>query len=142
MIKYQLACDQGHQFEGWFDNIAGFEAQQKAKEIGCPLCASTNVDRSIMAPAIPRKNNQTAAHSEAVLDPQKMMHMMKKMTDHVTQNYEYVGDRFADEARAIYYGEKENRDIYGQSTLEEARDLVDEGVPVAPLPMVPDKAKN
>ena len=141
MIKYRLACHKGHQFEGWFDTIAGFEAQQKAQEIACPVCASTQVDRSIMAPAIPRKQNSVSTKAPS-LDPQKIMHMMQKMTDHVTQNYEYVGDGFADEARKIYYGETENRDIYGETSLDEARDLVEEGVPIAPLPIVPDKVKN
>lgn len=142
MIKYRLSCGDGHQFEGWFDNIASFESQKEAQDISCPFCANSDIDRAIMAPAIPRKNSRDAALATQHADPQKMMHMMKKMSDHVTQNYEYVGDRFADEARAIYYGEKTNRDIYGESTLAETQDLIEEGVPVAPLPMVPEKIKN
>lgn len=136
MIKYALMCEGEHQFEAWFDSIAGFEQQRKDGVLRCPLCDSNKVDRALMAPSIPKKSKG------GELDSRKVMQMMQKMSRHVQDNFDYVGDRFADEARAIYYGEKEDRDIYGETSVDEARALIEEGVPVAPLPGVPDRTKN
>jgi len=89
-----------------------------------------------MAPSIPKKSNMT------LRDNLGQQQVMKTILEDVSKNYEYVADAFADEARAIYYGDREDRDIYGETTLEEAKALIDEGVPVAPLPILPPNVKN
>ncbi len=141
MIKYNLQCAKEHGFEAWFDNIDSFESQRENGLLRCPSCNSAKVERAIMAPAIPKKSNASRSAPTAP-EPSSVMQMMQKMKDHVTENFDYVGDQFAEEARAIYYGEKEDRDIYGETSLDDARALVEEGVPVAPLPLLPDRAKN
>ncbi len=141
MIKYNLICSQDHEFEIWFKSIADFERQQKRSYISCPFCDDKKISRAIMAPAIRKKSNPKARSTEP-LNAQKITHMMQKMHTHVKENFDYVGDKFADEARAIYYGDREDRDIYGETTIQEAKDLIDEGIPVAPLAGVPEQSKN
>lgn len=127
MIKYRLICDQEHEFDGWFANAAAFDTQKADGLLACTICSSTRVQKAIMAPAVPKKTNQQTAEK-------KMRHMMQKLSAHVEENFDYVGNDFAEEARKIHYGETAARDIYGEISLQEAKDLVEEGVPVAPLP--------
>jgi hypothetical protein len=136
VIKYNLICDSEHEFEAWFDNIQSYETQSDAGHLNCPICHSANVQRAVMSPSIPKKSNMT------LRDNARQQQVMKTILEDVSKNYEYVGDAFADEARAIYYGDREDRDIYGETTLEEAKALIDEGVPVAPLPILPPNVKN
>ena len=136
MIKYRLICDQEHEFDGWFADSAAFEAQKKDGLLACAVCGSQNIGKAIMAPAVPKKANQQ--NDEA----QNIRHMMQKVSAHVEENFDYVGADFAEEARKIHYGEREARDIYGETSLNDAKDLLEEGVPVAPLPGLPPKAKN
>lgn len=136
MIKYRLICDQEHEFDGWFAGSAAFEAQKKDGLLACAVCGSQNIGKAIMAPAVPRKGNRQADEA------QKIRHMMQKVSTHVEENFDYVGADFAEEARKIHYGEREARDIYGETSLEDAKDLLEEGVAVAPLPRLPPKAKN
>ena len=146
MIKYRLVCDKQHEFDGWFDTISGFEKQSDMGALSCPICASTQVRRGIMAPNVPAKSNRKlgshAPDPAANLAPDDMLNMLHKISRHVEQTHDYVGDQFADEARAIHYGESEQRDIYGETSLTQAAELLEEGVSVLPLPMVPSKDKN
>jgi len=150
MIKYALICDKQHEFDGWFDSISGFETQCETGALSCPICAGTKVQRGIMAPSVPTKSNSKLGPDEpdglgtgvAKLEPEKILQMMQKIGRHVEQTHDYVGDKFADEARAIYYGQTEQRDIYGETSLTQAEELIEEGVGVMPLALVPDKAKN
>ena len=96
------------------------------------------ISKSIMAPNIPSKSNQKAPKS----DVKKVEMVMNKIKKHVKENYEYVGDKFPDEARAMHYEEKEQKDIYGETTVEEAKDLIEEGINVQPLPSLNPKSKN
>lgn len=134
MIKYRLICAKGHEFDGWFANSAAYDMQAAKGLLACPHCASQQVTKAIMAPAVAAKANQR--------DDMKLGHVIKKMTRHVEENFDYVGSDFAEEARKIHYGESDERDIYGEATLEQAKDLVDEGVPVAPLPGTTRQDKN
>lgn len=134
MIKYNLICNQDHEFEAWFASSAAFEKQRDNGLIACTQCNSHKVDRAIMAPAIPKKANADKAH--------KVRHMMQKLGQHVEENFDYVGDDFAEQARQMHYGEAKSRDIYGEATVEEASDLLEEGVPVMPLPGVDKHKKN
>ena len=126
MIKYRLVCGKGHEFDAWFSNSAAFESQQNDGLLACAMCASAHVQKAVMAPAVPVKANRK---QEADLHQ-----AAEKMTRHVEENFDYVGGDFAEEARKMHYGESEERDIYGETSLEDAKDLIDEGVPVAPLP--------
>jgi hypothetical protein len=133
MIRYALTCDREHEFEGWFGASADFDDQQARGLIECPVCTSKAVRKAIMAPAVAgtKKRGQDAqpAQNQAM-----MMEAMGRIRRHVEENFDDVGDAFATEARAIHEGRSEDRGIYGQATPKEVRELVEDGVPVAPLP--------
>jgi hypothetical protein len=140
VIRYALACDQGHAFEGWFSNSADYDDQAGRGLVDCPVCGSRTVDKQIMAPTVAG----TKAQRPAEPTPQAqamMMEALGQVRQYVEDNYDDVGDAFAREARAIHDGESENRGIYGQATPAEVRDLVEDGIRVAPLPP-PPKAKS
>lgn len=133
MIKYALTCDHEHAFEGWFGASADFDDQRERGLLECPVCASKAVRKQIMAPALAglRQTVQDEAPGKTRV---MMMEAMGAIRRHVQDNFDDVGDTFAREARAIHEGRSEERGIYGQATSEEVRDLVEDGVPVAPLP--------
>lgn len=134
MIKYALLCDVDHEFEGWFGSSQAFDDQCAQGLLQCPVCNSQAVRKQIMAPAVAGTKRR-----EDVQPPmrQLMMEAMGKVRRHVEENFDHVGDTFAKEARAIHEGKAEQRGIYGQATLAEVKSLVDDGVPVAPLPPPP-----
>jgi hypothetical protein len=138
MIRYALLCEHQHEFEGWFGASADFDDQQARGLIECPVCGSKAVSKAIMAPAVAgtkrRAQDQTPAQTQAM-----MMEAMGRIRRHVEDNFDDVGDSFASEARAIHEGRSEDRGIYGQATSQEVRDLVEDGVPVAPMPPEPPK---
>jgi hypothetical protein len=139
MIKYALACDQGHAFEGWFSASADFDDQKAAGQLECPVCGSAEVAKQIMAPAIAGTKAQTGGVDATPQTRAMMMEAMGRVRAHVEENFDYMGDSFAAEARAIHEGRSEERGIYGEATPTEVRDLVQDGVPVAPLPPAPPK---
>ena len=130
MIVYNLRCKNGHEFEGWFKDSAAFDTQSKAGRVSCPVCDARKVEKAIMAPAVAGARKPTAPDGEA----KKMRQFMTGLRKYVQENADYVGPKFAEEARKIHYGESEERHIYGEATLKEAKDLLDEGVDVSPLP--------
>lgn len=149
MIRYSLICSKGHQFESWFASSDAYDTLEASGHLSCVVCGTSEVHKSLMAPSIGRKSNQsddagapvTQGDDAAVGDggqaleaAQELAAFMDKMRAHVEANAEYVGDRFAEEARAIHNKETEMREIYGEATLEEARDLIEDGVAVAPIP--------
>ena len=143
MIHYDLICDKGHAFDGWFRNSAAYDEQARGGLVTCTQCGSAKVEKQLMAPGIPVKSNrrsETKAVVAAPADPRlaELMKMMREMRRHVEENAEYVGDRFAEEARKIHYEESEQRGIYGQTTPDEARELIEEGIAVHPLPRLPE----
>jgi hypothetical protein len=136
VIVYSLNCSQGHAFEGWFRDSAAYDAQASDGKLVCPLCDSHKVEKAPMAPSLPsavgeRKSVPAASASDEL---RKMRQFMTGLRKYVEDNADYVGPRFAEEARKIHYGETEERHIYGEATPEEARELIEEGVDVAPLP--------
>jgi len=135
MIKYALACEQAHEFEGWFGSSADYDAQAQKGLLECPVCATKTVRKQIMAPAVAgtRKTVQDEAPGKA----QMMMEAMGRLRRHVEATFDDVGDAFASEARAIHEGRAEDRGIYGQASPKQVRELVEDGVPVAPLPPKP-----
>ncbi|QPF85334.1 DUF1178 family protein [Bradyrhizobium genosp. L] len=160
MIRYTLRCEQGHQFESWFQSSSAYEQQERRHLIACPSCGSAEVERAIMAPQIisSKKKSRAAAQSvpaeatpavpaEATAgEPTSLMMAqerelrakLKELRDHIVKNADNVGDRFPNEARKMHYGDIEHRPIYGEASPEEARALVDEGVEVSPLPTLPE----
>jgi hypothetical protein len=146
MIRYDLVCESGHIFDGWFRDSATYDEQAAAGEVACPNCGTTAIEKQIMAPAIPVKSNRKADKPQRMLggsaDPKTaaLLEAVKKLREHVAANAEYVGDKFAEEARRIHYEETEARGIYGEATLGEAESLLEEGIAVHPLPKLPDES--
>ena len=131
MIRYDLKCDNGDEFEAWFGSIADYDKQAEAGLVECPHCGSKHVTKAPMAPAVQtaRKNSERGERAVA-------MAMAAKVREHIKDNFDYVGDKFADEARKMHSGESEERAIWGEATPEQARELAEEGIPAAPLPPV------
>lgn len=140
MIKYALACDGGHAFEGWFGASADFDDQAERGLLECPVCASHMVSKQIMAPAVAGTKAQRSGQDVAPAAARAMMmEAMGQIRRHVEDNFDYVGDSFAREARAIHEGKSEERGIYGEASAAEVKALVEDGVPVAPMPAEPPK---
>ena len=157
MIRYTLRCEQSHSFESWFQSSAAYETQVKRRLVTCPVCGSAKVEKAIMAPRIVSKKGrdkapapapvEAAAPAEAPASESTSLMMaqerelrakIKELRDHIVKNADNVGERFPTEARAMHYGDKEHRPIYGEASPEEARSLIDEGVEVSPLPTLPE----
>ncbi|WP_424628559.1 DUF1178 family protein [Bradyrhizobium sp. SYSU BS000235] len=154
MIRYALRCERGHDFESWFQSSSAYDSQRKRGLVACPMCDSTKVEKAIMAPRIATKGKSKQAtpapqpapaadesgSSSLVMAPQEreLIAKIKELRDHVLKNADNVGNKFPDEARKMHYGDIEHRAIYGEATAEEAKALVDEGIEVAPLPILPD----
>jgi hypothetical protein len=155
MIRYSLRCEQNHSFESWFQSSSAYDQQVKRKLVTCPACGSAKVEKAIMAPRIVGKKGRdkaaapieaTAEAAPAVNEPASLMMAqerelrakIKELRDHIVKNADNVGERFPNEARAMHYGDKEHRPIYGEASPEEARALIDEGVEVSPLPVLPE----
>jgi hypothetical protein len=144
MIRYDLICDRGHEFDAWFSDSAAYDKQVKRKLVECAVCGSVKIEKQIMAPGIPAKANRKSDVARPMMsgggDPrmQAMMQMMRDFREHVVKNADNVGDNFAEEARKIHYNEAEKRGIYGNATPDQARELMEEGIEVAPLPVLPE----
>ena len=153
MIVFDLRCAQAHVFEAWFGSSADYEAQAARGFVTCPICGDASIEKAVMAPAVAPKSNQTRAPApaEPVAAPvaahppeaiKAVLAVLAEVQAKVEANCDYVGDRFADEARAIHLGEAEARGIYGEATPEQAEALRDEGIEVAPLPFRPKRAAD
>lgn len=146
MIRYALICESGHEFESWFRSSGDYDVQQKKKFVTCPVCESSKVEKQIMAPRIARSEKPAREQPSgekttvAMMSPQEIefRQKLRELREHVTRNADYVGDKFPDLARKMHYHEIEKRSIYGEAKPDEVRDLIDEGVEVAPLPLLPD----
>lgn len=148
MIRYNLVCEAAHGFECWFPSSESYETQIARGLVTCPTCGSGAISKAVMAPMVARKSRPSVPVAEAppaeasvrmVSEPErKLREAIKALHAHVAATSEHVGERFAEEARKIHYGEAEGRSIHGQTSLEEARALIEEGIDVAPLPVLPD----
>ncbi|GGL28633.1 DUF1178 family protein [Caulobacter rhizosphaerae] len=134
MIKYALSCDHDHAFEGWFGSSSDYDDQAARGLLECPLCASKVVRKQIMAPAVAGTKAQKAAPEPSAQMREMMMTAMGEVRRQVEENFDYVGDRFAKEARDIHDGKSEDRGIYGEASPKEVKALIEDGVRVAPLP--------
>ncbi len=138
MIRFSLVCDKDHDFEAWFRSNDDFDTQAKRGFVECPACGSKKVGKALMAPAVStgRKKDQIAL---AMGEAQKQaLAQLKTMAEKIRENADYVGDKFAEEARKIHFGESEARGIYGEATPDEARALAEDGVEFMPIPVFPD----
>jgi hypothetical protein len=165
MIRYSLVCERQHDFEIWFKNSADFDKQRKRGLVACPACGSDKVEKALMAPSLGRGTRKgrgapmpDAPIAEAVLPPEatapaetktpvamispqerEFRTKLKELRDHLTKNADNVGSKFPEEARKMHYGEIEHRSIYGEASPQEAKDLLEEGVELHPLPVLPDE---
>ncbi|MBD0864542.1 MAG: DUF1178 family protein [Rhodobacteraceae bacterium] len=141
MIRYSLKCVNDHTFDSWFQSAKAFEKLSGCKLISCTECGSTDVAKAIMAPWVAplRKTNTAAPLSVPASEIEQKLAAMRQ---HVEENSDYVGMSFAAEARAIHDGDQPKRSIYGEAHPDEARALIEEGVPVAPLPFMPTRKTN
>jgi len=160
MIRYALRCERDHHFESWFQDSAAYDQQVKRKLVSCPVCESVRIEKAIMAPRIvskkgreraPEPVEQAAAPAAPAPAPaateatplvmtqeRELRAKLKELRDHIVKNADNVGDKFPNEARKMHYGEIEHRPIYGEASPEEAKSLIDEGVEVSPLPVLPE----
>ena len=153
MIRYALVCAKGHSFESWFQSSAAYDKQAKQKLVTCPLCGTAKVEKEIMSPRISsaRRRAETpapagntpgdqASQPVAMVSPQEreLRKKLKELREHLTQNSDYVGQKFPEVARKMHYGEIDHRSIYGEASPDEAKKLHDEGVEFHPLPVLPD----
>jgi hypothetical protein len=148
MIVFDLSCDGGHRFEGWFGSSDDFASQREEGLLTCPQCGSDAVDKAPMAPAVPRKGNSRAVEPAPPLAPGKQpmargplppevaqaLHNLAEAQQRALESSRWVGDSFAEQSRAMHYGERDAETIHGQATPDEARELFEEGIPVSPLP--------
>jgi hypothetical protein len=165
MIRYTLACDRQHTFESWFANSDAYDKQAKKGLVECPVCGSTKVEKTIMAPRLSgtRKHSRAPVMSEAsesapapaqvpaaapetpapvaMISPQEreFRTKLKELREHLVKNADYVGQKFPEEARKMHYGEIEHRSIYGEASPDDAKALHEEGIEFHPLPVLPDE---
>jgi hypothetical protein len=163
MIRYNLRCERGHAFESWFQSSSAYESQEKRKLVNCPACGSSKVERAIMAPqivsskkrgkadpisapAVAETNTVTVDGNAATMTSTPLMMAqerelrakLRELRDHIVKNADNVGERFPNEARKMHYGDIEHRPIYGEASPDEGRALIEEGVEVSPIPILPD----
>lgn len=146
MIRYDLVCAKGHRFDSWFQSAAAFDALRGAGRIACPVCSATTVEKALMAPAV-RPARQTAGPAPAgpadLRTPQSDLEAaLAALRRQIEENSDYVGLNFAAEARRMHAGEVPERAIHGEARPDEARQLIEDGVPVAPLPFLPARKVN
>jgi hypothetical protein len=138
MIRFSLHCEHEHEFDGWFRDGADFETQKKRGFISCPICNSSKVEKALMAPAVSTGRQKEKVALAVSEEQRKLMDRLREMTRKVRENADYVGDKFAEEARKIHFGEIEPRGIYGEASIEEAKGLIEDGVDFMPLPEFPE----
>jgi hypothetical protein len=162
MIRYNLVCARGHEFESWFAGSAAYDKQAKRGLVECPMCGTAKVEKALMTPRLTRSGKSTpavpavpevaeAAAPEAaapepaapvaVISPQEqeLRTKLRELREHLVKNAENVGPQFPEEARKMHYGEKEHRSIYGTASPDDAKAMHEEGIEFAPLPVLPDE---
>jgi len=151
MIRYALKCGEDHSFESWFKSADAFEALKSAGMVTCPDCGSDRVEKTLMAPGVQSSRKKAAAPAPMPTAPEgaltnapdpKLAEAIQTLRDHVEKNSDYVGTKFAEEARAMHEGDTPHRPIYGEAKAEEAKKLIEDGVPAMPLPFIPRQKTN
>ena len=143
MIRYALRCPKDHDFESWFQSAEAYDALRGAGHVSCPVCGATQIEKSLMAPAVRPARSAGEPAKPALSQPQNDVEAaLAELRRQVEANSEYVGVNFVAEARRMHEGEIDQRSIYGEAKPEEARALLEDGVPVAPLPFMPPRKAN
>jgi hypothetical protein len=156
MIRYSLTCADGHRFESWFQSADAFDGLAEKGLLSCTVCGTGAVRKAVMAPTVASRESDAAptpgaapARAKAPAAPGPLRApahpaeaMLRALRDHLTKNSTYVGGRFAQEARAMHLGETEERPIHGEARPDEAKALIEEGIPIAPLPILPPDKSN
>jgi hypothetical protein len=140
VIQYSLVCDQSHKFDAWFRNAEAYDEQAQRGIVSCPVCGSAKVGKAIMAPAVARTDTGKVAVSTGHPSQAEIRAFLSAMRKKVMAEADYVGDRFAEEARKIHFNEADPRGIYGEATREEVSGLLEEGIDILPLPHLPEEA--
>jgi len=138
LITFSLTCESAHEFEGWFRSNDDFQAQKKRRLVSCPICGSHEVEKALMAPAVSTSRKQEKIALAMSAQQREALAQLKALSAKIRENADYVGDKFADEARKIHFGETEARGIYGEATLDEAKSLAEDGVDFMPVPVFPE----
>lgn len=152
MIRYTLRCDEAHEFESWFQNSSAYDKQAKRGLVTCPACGSSRIEKSIMAPRVssktrkgesapdaPAANASAQPHVALMSEHERELRTkLKELHDAITSKADNVGEKFVEEARKMHYGETDQRAIYGQAAPDDAKALIEEGVEIFPLPVLPD----
>ena len=141
MINYTLKCDQNHTFDSWFKSAEAFEMLVKKSMVVCSECGSTKITKAIMAPSISTSRKKDNKHPK-LEKKSKLKNDILELKKKIEANSEYVGNNFANEARSMYLGETPERSIYGEAKADDAKKLIDDGIPVMPLPFLPAKKAN
>ncbi|OHV82020.1 DUF1178 family protein [Rhizobium sp. LCM 4573] len=141
MIRYSLSCENAHTFEGWFSTSADFDGQVASGFLTCPVCNSASISKTLMAPSVSTARKKEEKQAVAMdMARAAAEAKLKAAVAAIKANAEDVGDKFPEEARKIHYGEADARGIIGQASFGEVRDLLEEGIEVAPLPALPEDA--
>lgn len=141
MIVFDLQCSlQGHVFEAWFGSTADYESQRERGLVACPMCGDQQIEKAVMAPRVAAKGNQLPAQDTQMVaaapeETKQMLRALAEMQRQILAQSDYVGERFADEARSIHLGEAPTRSIYGKATADQTKGLLEDGIAVAPLPL-------
>lgn len=148
MIQYSLKCENDHSFDSWFQSSAAFDKLHSAGMVACPICASSDVKKQIMAPRVATSRKKTEepaadAPKPSLTEPAHPAEQaLKELKEQIEKNSTYVGDQFATEARAMHLGDAPERQIHGEAKPEEAKKLIEDGVPVTPLPFMTGRKSN
>ncbi len=135
MIVFDLKCTRTHVFEAWFGSSSDYEDQRARGLLCCPICGDADITKAVMAPNIPAKGNRAPATAAAAPDPKALMAALAQVQSKMLEGSQWVGLSFADKARAMHAGEESVAPIHGQASIAEAKALIEDGVPVAPLPL-------
>lgn len=144
MIRFTLRCDKEHDFDSWFQSGAAYETLRAAGHVACPICGSSQVDKALMAPSVrPSRDSAAPEAPPSLSKPETALETaLAELRRQVEENSEYVGMNFVTEARRMHLGDSPERAIHGEARPEEAKKLIEEGVPVAPLPFLPARKAN
>lgn len=140
MIQYTLKCDKGHRSESWFQSAAAYDALERGGHLSCAICGSGEVSKALMAPRVTATSGDAPETTPVMRNPSdEVAEALAALREKVEATSDYVGEKFTDEARAMHLGEKPERSIYGEARLDQARDLIEDGVPLMPLPFRPKR---
>lgn len=143
MIQYALKCKDGHTFNSWFKSASAFETLERSGHLSCSVCGSPDVSKALMAPNVSTQDQkEQSAEAQLTSPANEQEQALAALRKHVEENADYVGNNFADEARSMYLGAEPERAIYGEANGAEAKALIEDGIPVAPLPFLPNKKAN